>query len=253
MNKVGSIDDLKRDLVQFASFAAARDSDGARAFGMRRVRELMKTDPAFAHTLRSALVSAARKAAPAPRSDALGSFPSAGASMMDVEDLLRVQADAALDVEPVYAPQTREALKSVVNEHQASESLRRSGLAPTKTLLMCGPPGVGKTLAAAWMARELRKPLLVLDLASVMSRYLGATGANLSRAFTRARQVDGILFLDELDALAKRRDDSADIGELKRVVTVLLQLLDEWPSSHLLMAATNHPQLLDTAVWRRFE
>jgi hypothetical protein len=222
---------------------------------MRRVRELMKTDPAFAHTLRNALVSAAREpaskydepmrwAAP-PRNDA--------DSVTDAGDLLRMQSAAALEKEPVYAPQTRTALQAVVNEHQVSESLLRSGLAPTKTLLLCGPPGVGKTLAATWIARELHKPLLVLDLGTVMSRYLGATGANLSRAFSHARQVDGILFLDELDALAKRRDDSADVGELKRLVTVLLQQLDEWPSSRLLIAATNHPQLLDTAVWRRFE
>jgi SpoVK/Ycf46/Vps4 family AAA+-type ATPase len=86
-----------------------------------------------------------------------------------------------------------------------------------------------------------------------MSPSLGATGANLKRAMTYALNTDGVLFLDELDALAKRRDDTADVGELKRLVTVLLQQLDEWPTGRLLIAATNHPQLLDSAVWRRFE
>lgn len=86
-----------------------------------------------------------------------------------------------------------------------------------------------------------------------MSRYLGATGTNLKKAFAYARERPAVLLLDELDAVAKRRDDSADIGELKRLVTVLLQELDEWPDGRLLIAATNHPQLLDAAVWRRFE
>jgi SpoVK/Ycf46/Vps4 family AAA+-type ATPase len=112
---------------------------------------------------------------------------------------------------------------------------------------------VGKTLAATWLAQQLGKPLLILDLGTVMSRYLGATGANLKRAFGFALRKDGILLLDELDALAKRRDDSADVGELKRLVTVLLQELDDWPAGRLLIGATNHPQLLDNAVWRRFE
>ena len=132
-------------------------------------------------------------------------------------------------------------------------ALHELGLAPTRTVLLSGPPGVGKTLAATWLARKMNKPLLVLDLGTVMSRYLGATGANLKRSMAYALHVDGVLFLDELDALAKRRDDTADVGELKRLVTVLLQQLDEWPTGRLLIAATNHPHLLDNAVWRRFE
>jgi SpoVK/Ycf46/Vps4 family AAA+-type ATPase len=86
-----------------------------------------------------------------------------------------------------------------------------------------------------------------------MSRFLGATGLNLKKAFAYARVHPGILLLDELDSVAKRRDDSTDIGELKRLVTVMLQELDEWPPGKLIIGATNHPQLLDPAVFRRFE
>jgi SpoVK/Ycf46/Vps4 family AAA+-type ATPase len=168
-------------------------------------------------------------------------------------DLLRIDRAPVPKVQPLYSADVTAQLRSIVAEHAMPSALTSLGLAPTKTVLFNGPPGVGKTLAAAWLAKEMNKPLMVLDLGTVMSRYLGATGANLTRAFAFARQTDGVLFLDELDALAKRRDDAADVGELKRLVTVLLQQLDDWPVGRLLVAATNHPQLLDDAVWRRFE
>ena len=107
--------------------------------------------------------------------------------------------------------------------------------------------------AARWLARELRRPLLTLDLSAVMSSFLGRTGANVRHVLDYAKSVTGVLLLDELDAIAKRRDDTTDVGELKRLVTVLLQEIDDWPPTGLLIAATNHADLLDPAVWRRFE
>jgi AAA+ superfamily predicted ATPase len=108
-------------------------------------------------------------------------------------------------------------------------------------------------MAARWLARELDRPLLILDLAAVMSSFLGRTGSNLRHVLDYAKSIECVLLLDELDALAKRRDDRGEIGELKRLVTVLLQEVDDWPSSGILVAATNHAELLDPAVWRRFE
>jgi AAA+ superfamily predicted ATPase len=108
-------------------------------------------------------------------------------------------------------------------------------------------------MAARWLARELKRPLLILDLAAVMSSLLGRTGSNLRHVLEYAKTIDCILLLDELDAIAKRRDDHGEIGELKRLVTVLIQQIDDWPSSGVLLAATNHPDLLDPAIWRRFE
>jgi len=118
---------------------------------------------------------------------------------------------------------------------------------------MTGPPGLGKTMSVKWMARQLGLPLLVLDLSTVMSSLLGKTGGNLRAVIDFAKSEDGILFLDEFDSVAKRRDDEVDIGELKRLVTVLLQEIDNWPHEKLLVAATNHEELLDPAVWRRFD
>lgn len=120
-------------------------------------------------------------------------------------------------------------------------------------MVFTGPPGVGKTLAARWLAVQLHRPLLILDLASVMSSFLGRTGSNLRNVMDYAKSVECVLLLDEFDAIAKRRDDNGEIGELKRLVTVLLQEIDDWPVGGLLVAATNHGSLLDPAAWRRFE
>ena len=167
--------------------------------------------------------------------------------------LLRVETTPTLDVEPIWDAGVKRALEQLISERQRDQELIKRGLTPTRSIIFTGPPGVGKTLAARWVARELHRPLLTLDLSAVMSSFLGRTGANVRHVLDYAKSVDGVLLLDELDAIAKRRDDVTDVGELKRLVTVLLQEIDDWPPTGLLIAATNHSDLLDPAVWRRFE
>lgn len=166
--------------------------------------------------------------------------------------LLRLEK-GQLDHEPILEEEIQNTLDQVISERKNTKALLKHGLQPTKSLLFTGPPGVGKTMAAKWMALQLGRPLLILDLAAVMSSYLGRTGNNIRFVLDYAKNTDCVLLLDELDAIAKRRDDNSEIGELKRLVTVLLQEIDDWPSSGLLIAATNHPDLLDPAIWRRFE
>ena len=167
--------------------------------------------------------------------------------------LLRIEQSVELPHEPVFSSATRKVLDQLVEERGATDKLAGAGLLPTRSVLFTGPPGVGKTMAARWIARSLHRPLMVLDLSTVMSSFLGRTGNNVRAVLDYAKEADAIFLIDEFDAIAKRRDDGTEVGELKRLVTVLLQEIDEWPATGLLIAATNHPDLLDSAVWRRFE
>lgn len=166
--------------------------------------------------------------------------------------LLRIEMDTP-EYEPILSDENEAILKQVISERQNSNALFKLGLHPTKSMLFTGPPGVGKTMAAKWIASQLKRPLLILDLAAVMSSYLGRTGNNIRYVLDYAKNMECVLLIDELDAIAKRRDDNSEIGELKRLVTVLLQEIDDWPPTGLMLAATNHPGLLDPAIWRRFE
>lgn len=169
------------------------------------------------------------------------------------QKLLLVEESVALHVEPIWNEKIENEINRICIEREKSDSLLKQGLIPTRSVLLAGPPGVGKTLMAHYLAEKLKLPLLTLDLATVMSSYLGKTGSNIRAVLNYAKSFPCILFFDEFDAIAKKRDDDSDVGELKRLVTVLLQAIDEWPTTSLLLAATNHSELLDRAIWRRFD
>lgn len=209
----------------------------------RLVSRLKKSDPVAAIFLAETLSS-------------MSSATRSVAQPVDADSrrgLLKEEMAVVLDHEPIWSPEIAFKLGRVIDERRLATKLRLSGLEPMKALLFKGPPGVGKTMACRWIARELGLPLLTLDLATVMSSLLGKTGTNIRAVVDYGRGFPCVLLLDEFDSIAKRRDDERDVGELKRLVTVLLQAIDEWPSTSLLVAATNHPELLDPAVWRRFD
>lgn len=169
------------------------------------------------------------------------------------QPLVRVENAATLKSEPIHSKEISSTLRQVILEREHSEALLKEELFPTRSMIFQGPPGVGKTMSARWLSKELNLPLLILDLATVMSSFLGKTGSNVRAVLEYAMSFPCILLLDEFDAVAKRRDDDRELGELKRLVTVLLQAVDDWPSSSILIAATNHGELLDPAIWRRFD
>lgn len=144
-------------------------------------------------------------------------------------------------------------INEILQEHHHSDLLKSNGLYPADKLLFCGPPGCGKTLTAEVLASELALPLTVVRIDSVVSSYLGETAANLRQVFDFISTIPMIVLFDEFDALAKERADEADHGELKRVVNAYLQMIDSYEGKSLLVAATNHERILDSAAWRRFD
>lgn len=153
-----------------------------------------------------------------------------------------------LVLDPLVKTQIDEFINIIENSHR----LELRGLDIAKTLLLYGRPGCGKTTLAHYVSAQTNLPLVVAKLDGLVSSLLGSTAKNIRKIFDYVSNFPCILFLDEFDAIAKARDDQREIGELKRVINSLLQNIDFMPKHCVLMAATNHPELLDRAVWRRF-
>lgn len=155
--------------------------------------------------------------------------------------------------EVILSHNNEDKLNSFILSYRNADKLNSLGIGVSNSLLLYGPPGCGKTKCAYLIARELNLPLVVARLDSLISSYLGTTAKNIRMLFEYAQKMPCVLFLDEFDAIAKARDDSNELGELKRVVNSLLQNVDSMSKDSLLLAATNHEKLLDSAVWRRFD
>lgn len=251
---MGEMSDLSNDLVQIIRLALAEQTEDVRLFVARLVRKYRDTDPELVEQINVYL-----KTKTARKSTALRKTkPAIEQAVLPIDDesrlsLLKVFHDSPGEVQPLLSAGLENTLGQLIQERKQIERLAASGLHPTRSAIFIGKPGVGKTLTARWLASQLNLPLYVLDLTAVMSSLLGRSGSNLRTALDFAKSSPCILLLDEIDAIAKRRSDDSDVGELKRLVTVILQELDEWPSHGLLLAATNHPELIDPALWRRFD
>lgn len=240
---------LSDNIVQIARLGLSGRSQDVQAYIRQSVRKLRQQDPDLAAKLSELLAVAPTALSP------LRDF---GGAMVPVDAdsrlaLAKSEFPTVAQEAPILDADLKVRIEQVAAEQRHLPALERQGLGPTRSLLFVGPPGVGKTMSARWLASLLGRPLITLDLASVMSSFLGKTGANIRSVLDYAKSVESVLLLDEFDAIAKKRDDDGDVGELKRLVTVLLQEIDDWPSTSLLIAATNHGELLDPAVWRRFD
>lgn len=164
-----------------------------------------------------------------------------------------IYPDSIQSIPPVFDSTIGQAIRTIVEEWRDFDDLSAVDLAPAKTCLIYGAPGTGKTRLALWIAHQLDLPVVLVRLDGLVSSFLGTTARNIGNLFSFANRYRCVLLLDEFDAIAKVRDDPQEVGEIKRVVNALLQNLDVRRNVGFTVGITNHPKLLDPAVWRRFE
>ncbi len=171
----------------------------------------------------------------------------------ELASLLSVQTPALKLADMALPPSLAERLQRVIVEQRQQKRLREHALQPRRKLLFVGPPGSGKTMTASALAGELHLPLFTIMLEGLITKFMGETAAKLRLAFDAMRQNRGLYLFDEFDALGAHRTQANDVGEIRRVLNSFLQLLEKDTSDSLIVAATNHPQMLDRALFRRFD
>ena len=144
-------------------------------------------------------------------------------------------------------------IKRIIREHRQAARLLSHGLSPRRKLLLMGPPGTGKTMTASILAGELGLPLFLVRLDGLITKYMGETAAKLRQVFDATDRTRGIYFFDEFDAIGSERGLSNDVGEVRRILNSFLQMIEQDESHSLIVAATNHPGILDHALLRRFD
>lgn len=209
--------------------------------------ERVKQHHTLADRLLGVLQSGLKEASTSPRISG-SQQPHIAAHELFVELIPRRSLDDLL-----LLPETRAACDDLIEEQRRAGLLRSHSLEPRHRILMSGPPGNGKTTLAEAIAEALSYPLLVVRYESIIGSYLGETATRLRRVFDYARTTPCVLFFDEFDVVGKERGDTNETGEIKRVVSSLLLQVDNLPTWTIIAAATNHAELLDRAVWRRFQ
>lgn len=167
--------------------------------------------------------------------------------------LLQVSAPVRGFDDLVLTEPNRKVLDSILVEQGRRDLLQSWGLHPVARILLVGPPGCGKTLASEVLATELGLPVVLIRFDAVVSSFLGETAANLRKVFDYLEGGRYLALFDEFDAVAKEREDLTEHGELRRVVSAFLQMMDSYRGESLLVAASNHEGMLDRALWRRFD
>lgn len=171
----------------------------------------------------------------------------------ELSNLLEVSYPKARLADMVLNETVETGLRRIILEQRNFSKIRGHGLSPRRKLLLLGPPGTGKTMSASVLAGELNIPLFLVRLDALITKFMGETAAKLRQLFDAISDIRGIYFFDEFDAIGSQRGLSNDVGEIRRVLNSFLQMIEQDNSNSVIIAATNHPELLDYAVFRRFD
>lgn len=171
----------------------------------------------------------------------------------ELASLLHVTYPKARLADMVLESSIESQIQRILKEQRLNERIREHGLSPRRKLLLVGPPGTGKTMTAAVLAGELGIPLFLVRLDALITKFMGETAAKLRQVFDAISEVRGVYFFDEFDAIGSYRGMGHDVGEIRRVLNSFLQMIEQDHSNSLVIAATNHPDILDYALFRRFD
>jgi SpoVK/Ycf46/Vps4 family AAA+-type ATPase len=171
----------------------------------------------------------------------------------ELADILSVSYPKTKFTDMVLSQVTAGKLSRVIREHKSVRPIRSLGLAPRRKLLLVGPPGTGKTLTASALAGELGLPMFAVHLDGLITKFMGETAAKLRLIFDAIAQTRAVYLFDEFDSIGAERGLANDVGEIRRVVSSFLQMVEQDHSDSLIIAATNHMALLDRALFRRFD
>ncbi len=234
----------KNDIVELIDAALAADYTRVRRAGGRIAQALSASDAETAKAIKSII---RKRGVPLKSSGYSEALP------VDAKSRLPLIEEQPTPATPVFLNRENAATyASFLEDVRNVDMLVAKGLSTRLSMLISGPPGTGKTLLAGHIANQLSRPLYVVRLDAVVSSLLGDTSKNIRHVFEYTPTRNAVLFLDEMDAVAKVRDDQHELGELKRVVNTVIQALDAIDDHAIVIGATNHPQLLDPAIWRRF-
>jgi SpoVK/Ycf46/Vps4 family AAA+-type ATPase len=171
----------------------------------------------------------------------------------ELANLLSVSYPATRLVDMVLDHGIEIQLQRIIKEQRSFAKIREHGLSPRRKLLLVGPPGSGKTMSASALAGELGIPLFLVRLDALITKFMGETAAKLRQVFDSIADIRGVYFFDEFDAIGSQRGLANDVGEIRRVLNSFLQMIEHDHSNSLIVAATNHPEILDYALFRRFD
>lgn len=241
----------KKYIIDLISAGLVGEPKKVELAALSLARSLKKEDPEIATVISKAISSFSINGGAFIRSSGGNPLPVDGNSQLEMATVH--EPNGILNPMPILSKSVAERVGDFLTERRKMEVLLEQDIKPSSSLLLTGQPGTGKTMLAKHIASSLNKNLIILDLSASISSLMGKTGENVKKVINYAKKNASVLLFDEFDAIAKKRDDQTDLGEIKRVVNILLMELENWPVSSVFIATSNHPELLDKAIWRRFD